>query len=443
MPHHKVINHQFMNPDLNETIDRTKSPDIKNMGPLSLPEADTSVLANGLTLHTLSGGDAEVSRIKILIPGGIAESPRPQLYQVANSLMLEGSKNHPGRELADIIEYNGAWTGLETTTHHSGLSMYCLNSVYPSLLPLVKEIVMYPEFAPEATAHMLQSEAARIEVEQHKVLYRAGCAIKNMVYGPQHPLSSVTDPQQLLEITPAEITEAHHARLDPEGMHVYISGLLSKRMTDMAKEVFSSIPKSRTFPLPQLRFPEHSAGQRTHVEMPDSMQSGVRLMIPAIGRKHPDYVPLRMAVIALGGYFGSRLMLNIREEKGLTYGITASLMGFLHSGFISIASQTDARTVDQLIEETNSELERMKNPASYSDDEIDRISRFVLSELAGVLDSPFSRADFLQTQVSANTPAGYFAMQDSAARTMSAEMLASMAEKYFDTSKLFIATAGK
>ena len=108
MPHHKVINHQFMNPDLNETIDRTKSPDIKNMGPLSLPEADTSVLANGLTLHTLSGGDAEVSRIKILIPGGIAESPRPQLYQVANSLMLEGSKNHPGRELADIIEYNGA-----------------------------------------------------------------------------------------------------------------------------------------------------------------------------------------------------------------------------------------------------------------------------------------------------------------------------------------------
>lgn len=118
-------------------------------------------------------------------------------------------------------------------------------------------------------------------------------------------------------------------------------------------------------------------------------------------------------------------------------------MGFRHSGFISIASQTDARTVDQLIDETISELERMKNPASYSDDEIDRISRFVLSELAGVLDSPFSRADFLQTQVSANTPAGYFAMQDSAARTMSAEMLASMAEKYFDTSKLFIATAGK
>ncbi len=150
-----------------------------------------------------------------------------------------------------------------------------------------------------------------------------------------------------------------------------------------------------------------------------------------------------MAVIALGGYFGSRLMLNIREEKGLTYGITASPLGYKHSGFISVSSQTDPSTVDMLIEETVKEIERMKNPASYTPDEVTRLSRFMLSELAGVLDTPFSRMDFLQTRITANTPAGYFAMQEQTARNLSPERLAEMAEKYFNTECLFIATAGK
>lgn len=428
---------------MEEIIDRAIAPDIHNMGSLSLPEAETMTLPNGLTLHFLSGGNADVSRIKILLPGGIAESPRPKLLEIANSLLLEGTVNHSGEQLSDIIEHNGAWTGIETSTHHSALSVYCLNSTYRTLLPLVNEIVLSPAFDTEATSHVVRNEAARLEVDHHKVLYRAGCAMRNLIYGPEHPLSAVPSPEELMGITPEMLAEAHNARLDPSGMHVYISGLLSDSMINEAAGIFSAIPSHNPYPLPPLQFPEHTSGGKTHVDMPDSLQSGVKLMIPAIGRNHPDYVPLRIATVALGGYFGSRLMLNIREEKGLTYGITASLIGYRHSGFISISSQTDPSTADLLISETIAEIERMKNPDSYTADEVNRISRFVLSELAGVLDTPFSRMDFLQTQVTASTPAGYFAMQDNAARQLTSEMLASMAEKYFDTDRLFIATAGK
>lgn len=71
-----------MNPDIiSETIDRTTAPIVHDMGPLTLPDDEIVTLQNGISLHLLSGGDAEVSRIKILLPGGIAESPVPQLYQ--------------------------------------------------------------------------------------------------------------------------------------------------------------------------------------------------------------------------------------------------------------------------------------------------------------------------------------------------------------------------
>ena len=97
---------------MEEIIDRAIAPDIHNMGRLSFPEAETMTLPNGLTLHFLSGGNADVSRIKILLPGGIAESPRPKLLEIANSLLLEGTVNHSGEQLSDIIEHNGAWTGI-------------------------------------------------------------------------------------------------------------------------------------------------------------------------------------------------------------------------------------------------------------------------------------------------------------------------------------------
>ncbi|MDE6394516.1 MAG: insulinase family protein [Duncaniella sp.] len=432
-----------MNPDIPETIDRTKVPAIHDMGRLTLPEGDSTVLANGVTLHTLSGGDTEVCRIKVLMPGGVAESPKPLLYHIVNSLSLEGTNHHPGDRLADILEYNGAWSSVEQSTHHSALSLFTTNSAYPTLLPLVKEMIMMPEFAPEVTSHALNNEAARLEIEQQRVAYRAGCAMRRMIYGENHPLAAVATPEELLAITPDELRQAHDARLDPAGMHVYLSGLLTDSMIRDAELTFGAIPAHTPFPLPRLVFPEHTGGARTHVDMPHALQSGVQLSIASIGRNHPDYVALRMAVIALGGYFGSRLMLNIREDKGLTYGISASLYGYRHDSFITVSSQTDTSTVEQLIEESVREIERMKDPATYTHDEINRLSRYVLSELAGVLDTPFQRCDFLQTQVTAGTPRGYFAMQEHTARTLTPELLAEMATRYFDTSRLFIATAGK
>lgn len=432
-----------MNPDIPATPDRTKAPAIHDMGQLTLPDGDSTVLANGVTLHTLSGGDTEVCRVKVIIPGGVAESPEPQLYQVANSLFLEGTLNHKGDTLADTLEYNGAWTSIELSTHHSALSLFTTNRAYPALLPLVSEMIMTPEFAPEATAHTLNKEAARLEIEQQRVAYRAGCAMRRMLYGENHPLAAVATPERLTAITPDELRQAHDARLDPAGMHVYLSGLLTDTMIRDAERVFSGIPAHAPFPLPRLVFPEHTEGARTHVDMPHALQSGVQLSIASIGRNHPDYVALRMAVIALGGYFGSRLMLNIREDKGLTYGINAALYGYRHSSFITISSQTDPSTVEQLVDESVLEIERMKDPSTYTRDEIDRLSRYVLSELAGVLDTPFQRSDFLQTQVTAGTPAGYFAMQERTARALTPELLAGMATKYFDTTRLFVTTAGK
>ena len=150
---------------------------------------------------------------------------------------------------------------------------------------------------------------------------------------------------------------------------------------------------------------------------------------------------LRIAGCALGGYFGSRLNANIREAKGLTYGITSSLVGIDGYGVINIACQCDDRYVDAVISEIRQELNRMKS-GDYTADEIARLKRFYMTSLSGILDSPFSVMDFYESAHIADIPSDYFAQQLRALEMLSVESLREMAHKYFQSDISLTVVAG-
>lgn len=107
-----------------------------------------------------------------------------------------------------------------------------------------------------------------------------------------------------------------------------------------------------------------------------------------------------------------------------------------------VSTQTDCSKVAQVIDEIHKEIERLKKPETYTDDEIQRLSRFQLSNLAAVLDTPFSVMDLYQTELIAGTPRDYYYCQQDTARKLSPELLADMAQRYFDTARLCTAVAG-
>ncbi|MDE6377620.1 MAG: insulinase family protein, partial [Duncaniella sp.] len=209
------------------------------------------------------------------------------------------------------------------------------------------------------------------------------------------------------------------------------------------EELFSTLPGSSSVaPFRQVSFPVLESGSLEFTLVPDAVQNSVAMGIPAIGRNHPDYIPLCIAVPALGGYFGSRLTMNIREEKGLTYGITASLMTYPDAGFVIIESDTDPANGSALIDEVRIEIERLKDPASFSPDELTRLRRHILSDLARITDTTFSRMMYLQSRVTmGDSPTG-FADLEAAARLLSADSIAETASRYLDPDRLVISIAG-
>ena len=424
-------------------MNRNIAPKVYNFGPLVLTPASTHVLPNGIHIHIESGSEIEVSRLTVALPAGEAESPKPGMAACAAMMLMEGTKRMTGEEIANILEYNGAWVNTSVSTHYSSIILSSLNDKFADLLPVLADMIMWPTFPAAATSRLLQRQAARLDIEHEKVTFLADKTLRPMAYGEDNPLSRTENSEELRSFTPDELSDFHYSRLDPSNTHIFFAGNITEKMVRTVDMIFSRFPRNNGPELRKLTFPEKYEGvMRKDIIIDHARQSAVKLMIPAVGRQSEDFVPLRAAVTALGGYFGSRLMLNIREDKGLTYGISAVLIGYSTRSFITISTQTDGSTKEEVIRLIYKEIEAMKDVSTYTEYEIKRLSKFLLSNLATTLDTPFSRMDYVQTHIFADTPADYFELQESLARKLSPDILAEMANRYFDLSKVIIATAG-
>lgn len=424
------------------SLDRTKEPPVKEFETLTLPAPELTILPNGIHLYTLEAGDQPLNRITLSYGSGSIEAEIPDALQLAVQLIREGTKAHSGREISEILDYHGAWLKADALTHDTVVSLWSMNKSTKRLLPLLKEIVTEPVFPEAEFTTLKQKHKARYLLSQKNVTFVAAQNNKKQLFGPGHPINHILDESQIEAITRSDVQSAFNKAfaLPPR---VFVSGGEIKALLPDIIEFFSNfeiaIPSSSS----QIILP------MTPVKAPDTVmadvdaehQSAISISLPTIGRHHPDYVPLRLVVMALGGYFGSRLMANIREDKGYTYGIQASLLGYREGGAVTILTNTAPHYVDAVIAETKNEINKLRDTL-MDDAELSNVKSNAMTSLAATLDTSFSIMDQHITYMHNDAPEGYFAKQVDAIKALSPEQIADLAQKYLDPDKLLISIAG-
>ena len=184
-----------------------------------------------------------------------------------------------------------------------------------------------------------------------------------------------------------------------------------------------------------------SSDREIWVEKNNALQSAVRIGCPVVGREHPDFVGLRILNTVLGGYFGSRLMLNIRENKGYTYGISSSVIGQQKGAYLSISTQTATEYTQPLIAEVYSEIEKLRTKL-IGEEELSMVRSYLLGELSRLSDGPFSVADAYVSMLANRTTFDYFEKQADSIRNIKSEDLLCLAEKYFSRDVFYTVVAG-
>ncbi|MDE5704866.1 pitrilysin family protein [Muribaculum sp.] len=425
-------------------LDRITPPEVRPFGHLSLPPMERIALDNGIVLNVYDHSFQDVSELMLLTPGGVVDAMGSPVASMLVPVMLDGSRMYPGGELSDILDFNGAKVLPSVSDHFTGVSLRMLNSHWEKLLPVYADMIFSPQLDDHAVDTCRHRMAQSAAIAMQRVEYKAQKAVRELAYGADHPKAVMDTPQSVEAVSREEFLKWHNRifSCNLSGAELFLSGRVTAPMIDGINRIFGSVAvDSESVTPPYIRPFDTIAPSYRFVESQGALQSAIRLAIPSIPRTHPDYIMLRCAVVALGGYFGSRLMSNIREDKGYTYGIQAGLLGSPEGTVMLVQTSADNAYAEAVVDEIRNEIRRLHS-GDFTDEEMNRLRQYLMSMLAQHLDTAFSISACHVTERISFTGPDYFSRQVGVISSMTPDALCDVARRHLPLDKEIVVIAG-
>ncbi len=424
------------------TLDRTIAPSVSDFGHLTIPSPTEIILGNGVRLVVINNGEQPVNMIAVTWNGGYDDVEKPEALKLMCSTLNEGCKSFDSETIADILDFNGSWLKIGSSGHHTSIRLYSLNSRLKEVLPVIREIIISPTFPVEAVEAKSKKLISALKLDLEKVSYIASRLSDRLILGKNNRGARTETSEQYEAITGIDLERLHSQIIVGNRPTIYLAGNISEETIRIVSDTFGNIAFGSDGCVITLSPPSPDLTPcREDAIMPDKLQCAIKTGCPAISRTHPDYDYLRIAVTALGGYFGSRLSMNIREEKGFTYGISAGLLGTLDGSMIRIGCQCDNAFVEPVLDEISKELNLLAS-VPMEKEELDAVRRYQMSMLASTLDNPINIADYYINMKTVGTPDDYFYRQQRALNSVTPEQIMELTARYMSPESMYTAVAG-
>ncbi len=422
-------------------LDRKQVPSVKDFENVSLPKPETIILPNGIPVYIIRMGDQDVCRIDVIFSAGRYNEEKTMAAIMTNLMLKEGSSLMSSSQIAENLDYYGAWLQTSASFHNSYVTLYSLNKYFSETLKILDSLIWSPTFPEKEFEILALRRKQQLMVEQEKVQNLAAQAFFECLFGASHPYGRKPSIESFDSLTRNDLLDYHQEYYIPKSCMLLLTGKVTDEMLVGLFESFGryssdiEVTKEKEISITM------SSDREIWVEKDNALQSAVRIGCPVVGREHPDFVGLRILNTVLGGYFGSRLMLNIRENKGYTYGISSSVIGQQKGAYLSISTQTATEYTQPLIAEVYSEIEKLRKEL-IGEEELSMVRSYLLGELSRLSDGPFSVADAYVSMLANRTTFDYFEKQADSIRNIKSEDLLCLAEKYFSRDVFYTVVAG-
>ena len=255
---------------------------------------------------------------------------------------------------------------------------------------MAEQVLLHPTFPEEELRTYCAKRKQRLAIERTKVDVEAREAFARTMFGPEHPYGISADENDYDRLTRADVAEFYARHYTAANGFVVCSGRIGEQEREAVAALAERLPRSESetgtpFPAPVTR---HEA----FVEHPGAVQSSIRIGRMLFPRQHPDFLGMQVVASALGGYFGSRLMQNLREERGYTYGVVAAMVNFEQAGYFAVATQVGTDVTRDALREIYAEIERLRTEP-MPDEELSLVKNIMIGEMMRILDGPFGVAD--------------------------------------------------
>ncbi len=422
---------------------RAVPPVVGNFNDIRLQFPQQISLSNGIKAWIVGHGEDEICRLSWFVPGGKFNEHKPLQSSLAAFTLFDGSKSYTSQQVAEAIDFYGVWCHGRAYDYMTKVEMMSLNDVLADIMPYYVEGMVEPAFPDDVVSHKRSLIAGNLENMMQKVDFLASKEMAVLYYGKDHPLARQAQPGEVDRLLPGDLVAFHRdCCLRYLGQsRLIIAGHITDRELKIIDDGIGRLPVD-AMAQPHTSWPVvHDPRLTSFVDKPGAVQSAICMTLDAVQRTHPDYLKLRLLVIVLGGYFGSRLMQSIREEKGYTYGISAMLLGRADEAHIQISTECATAYTSRVINEIKVELKKLRDfPIDVN--ELDGAKQYVLSDLAKTLDTPLSIADYVENTIINGMYPEYFNNQVAEVQAATPAELQVLACRYFNLDRLRVVVAG-
>lgn len=425
------------------TLNRKQAPDFKTIDKIHIQQAVENTLDNGIKVYTIDSGSQELTKIEFLFKAGMYFQSQPLLASAANNLLETGTKNYTANQLSDSIDFFGSFFECSVEQDFASLALFSLNKYIDKSLYYVEDIIKNPTFPKDEFDIYISNKKQKHLVNSEKVNVLARRRFSELLFGEKHPYGVTVKDDDFDKLTLESVIAFYKTFYHSENCTIIASGKLSSDLLEILNNHFGKTNwgQVQSIPVPQVKL-DTTQQQHHFIEKADAIQSAVRVGRLMFNKTHPDYFKFQVLNTILGGYFGSRLMANIREDKGYTYGIGSGLASLVNAGYFFISTEVGADVTNDTLKELYKEIKILREEL-VDTDELETVRNYVLGQFLRSVDGPYALADKFKAIWEFGLDYDYFEKYFEAVKTITPEEIRALANTYLQEKDLIELVVGK
>jgi len=378
-------------------LNRRKGPQITRPDSLILPEFEQYVLPNGVTVCEVDMGTQDIFKLEIVHRAGRSTEKVPLCSRAVSTLIKEGCAGLSSRDIAEKIDFYGASMKTGANMDFAYTTFYSMSRHAPELIPLIGDMYFLPDFPDHEIERFVSVniEKLREELSKNEVIsYRQ---ITEEIFGAKHPYGYNSVEKDYHSLSRQSIIEHHQMFYGSDNAFIFLSGRLNNDIRKKVESCFGAeIKKSLPTQIPYCDLPV--AGKNIRIHSRKEHQSAIKTGRRLFDKNHADNAGFFVLNTILGGYFGSRLMKSIREEKGFTYDIYSSIDQMLYDGCFYISTEAANEYVSPLLKELYHQMAVLQQE-KVGLEELQMVKNYLLGNFMNMLDGPMNLGGFVKSMV--------------------------------------------
>lgn len=432
-------------PETSAPLDRSHAPKPGPASEVKFPSYHESSLPNGLKVFVYEQHKVPLVTLHLVVKAGEAqEGNHPPLAAIAASLLTRGTGKRDVKQIADEVDFMGAQLGAEAGEDGTTLSMTVLTRYLDQGLDIFQDTVLHSVFPDPEIQFIKQQQLNELQLAKSNGKVLASEAFRREIY-QNHPYgrTSLGTEQTIQAINRNELMSFYRSYFVPNNSFIVVAGdVQADAITAKLAQIFGDWKKQ---PVPEQKFPEPSlpSGRKVViVEKPGAVQSVLQIGELGLPRNHPDFVKAQVANMILGGYFGSRINMNLRERHAFTYGAQGLFNGNLLLGDYSIDAQVRNQVTEPAITEVFNELKRFQEE-KVSPAELDEAKNYMSGLFAIQTETASAIATRIQAMELYGLPKDFYEKYLERVQAVTVDDVLDVAKKYLHPDQMTVVVAGE